>query len=189
MSTVRLTSLSLVLLFDFLASGRALASESHQRFAWIAGPAPGKVLAPIEAVSAVLFRATADDLLAADESPKELSSDSKSQSMESKPGNEEKAGSASPPSPPQVENKSRPAALPLPPTQPAASATANPSSSKSPQRKPIVRSPSILQMLDGHELELLAAAAIALSFFIIGWICGGNYYLRRDRRRRTKLRF
>jgi hypothetical protein len=51
------------------------------------------------------------------------------------------------------------------------------------------KSPSILQMLEGHEKELLVAAAIALAFFIVGWICGGNYYLRRDRRRRTKLRF
>ena len=51
------------------------------------------------------------------------------------------------------------------------------------------KSPSILQMLEGHEKELLVAGAIALAFFVIGWICGGNYYVRRDRRRRTKLRF
>ncbi len=29
----------------------------------------------------------------------------------------------------------------------------------------------------------------ALCFFILGWICGGNYYLRRDRLKRTKLHF
>jgi uncharacterized membrane protein len=51
------------------------------------------------------------------------------------------------------------------------------------------KSPSILQMLEGHERELMIAAAIAAAFFFIGWICGGNYYLRRDRRRRTKIRF
>jgi hypothetical protein len=51
------------------------------------------------------------------------------------------------------------------------------------------RSPSVLQMLEGHERELMVAAAIATAFFFIGWICGGNYYLRRDRRRRTKIRF
>jgi len=48
---------------------------------------------------------------------------------------------------------------------------------------------SIMQMLEGHETELLVAAAIAVAFFSVGWVCGGNYYLRRDRRRRTKLRF
>jgi hypothetical protein len=51
------------------------------------------------------------------------------------------------------------------------------------------KSPSILQMLEGHETELMVAAAFAAAFFFIGWICGGNYYLRRDRRRRTKIRF
>lgn len=48
---------------------------------------------------------------------------------------------------------------------------------------------SIIKMLEGHERELLAAVMIAAAFFSIGWICGGNYYLRRDRRRRSKLRF
>jgi hypothetical protein len=48
---------------------------------------------------------------------------------------------------------------------------------------------SIMQMLEGHETELLAAAAIAVAFFSVGWVCGGHYYLRRDRRRRTQLRF
>jgi hypothetical protein len=51
------------------------------------------------------------------------------------------------------------------------------------------KSPSILQMLEGHETELMIAAAIAATFFLIGWICGGHYSLRRDRRRRTKIRF
>lgn len=48
---------------------------------------------------------------------------------------------------------------------------------------------SIMQMLEGHETELLVAVAIAVAFFSVGWVCGGNYYLRRDRRRRTQLRF
>jgi hypothetical protein len=50
-------------------------------------------------------------------------------------------------------------------------------------------SASIMKMLEGRERELLAAMAIAAAFFAIGWICGGHYYLRRDWRRRTKLRF
>jgi hypothetical protein len=48
---------------------------------------------------------------------------------------------------------------------------------------------SIMQMLEGHETELLVAMAIAVAFFSVGWVCGGHYYLRRDRRRRTQLRF
>jgi uncharacterized membrane protein YciS (DUF1049 family) len=56
------------------------------------------------------------------------------------------------------------------------------------QQVPSLKSPSILQMLDGHELELLVAAVLALSFFVIGWVCGGNYYLRRDRRLRSKIK-
>ncbi|HSQ11843.1 MAG TPA: SH3 domain-containing protein [Candidatus Deferrimicrobium sp.] len=52
-----------------------------------------------------------------------------------------------------------------------------------------VKSPSILQMLEGHEDELMIAAAIAAVFFFVGWICGGNYSLRRDRKRRNQIRF
>jgi hypothetical protein len=51
------------------------------------------------------------------------------------------------------------------------------------------KSPSILQMLEGHENEIMIAAAVAAAFFFVGWICGGNYYLRRDRKRRNKIRF
>ena len=57
------------------------------------------------------------------------------------------------------------------------------------RKMPPAKSPSILQMLEGHETELIVAMTIAVAFFFIGWICGGNYYLRRDRRRRTKIRF
>jgi len=57
------------------------------------------------------------------------------------------------------------------------------------QKMPPAKSLSILQMLEGHETELIGATTIAVAFFFIGWICGGNYYLRRDRRRRTKIRF
>ena len=44
-------------------------------------------------------------------------------------------------------------------------------------------------MLEGHETELMIAGAIAVGFFLIGWICGGHYYLRRDRLQRRKIRF
>ena len=51
------------------------------------------------------------------------------------------------------------------------------------------KSPSLIQMLEGRETDMMVWVAIAMIFFLIGWICGGNYYLRRDRVRRTKLRF
>jgi hypothetical protein len=44
-------------------------------------------------------------------------------------------------------------------------------------------------MLEGHERELWVGISIAASFFFIGWISGGNYYVRRERRRRSKLSF
>ena len=57
------------------------------------------------------------------------------------------------------------------------------------QKMPPNKSPSILQMLEGHERELWVGISIAASFFFIGWISGGNYYVRRERRRRSKLSF
>jgi hypothetical protein len=57
------------------------------------------------------------------------------------------------------------------------------------QKTPAAKSPSIIQMLEGRENDLILWLAIAVIFFVVGWICGGNYYLRRDRLRRTKLRF
>jgi hypothetical protein len=54
---------------------------------------------------------------------------------------------------------------------------------------PTEKSPSIIQMLEGRESDLLLWLSIAVVFFMIGWILGGNYYLRRDRVRRRKLRF
>ena len=51
------------------------------------------------------------------------------------------------------------------------------------------RAPSVLQLLEGREGDMQLWAAIAVAFFIIGWICGGNYYLRRERRRRGRLSF
>jgi len=51
------------------------------------------------------------------------------------------------------------------------------------------KSPPLIQLLEGREADIVLWLAIAVAFFLIGWICGGNYYLRRDRLRRTRLRF
>jgi len=75
------------------------------------------------------------------------------------------------------------------PRAPAQAATPAGKAQEQKQTAPPAKSPSILQMLEGHETELAIAAAIAVAFFFIGWICGGNYYLRRDRRWRRKIRF
>lgn len=47
----------------------------------------------------------------------------------------------------------------------------------------------VIKVVEGREWEILRWLGVGLCIFIIGWICGGNYYLRRDRIRRTKLRF
>ncbi|HTN73518.1 MAG TPA: SH3 domain-containing protein [Methylomirabilota bacterium] len=57
------------------------------------------------------------------------------------------------------------------------------------QKVASAKSPSVIQLLEGRETDMMLWAAIAIVFFLIGWICGGKYYLRRDRVRRTKLRF
>jgi hypothetical protein len=57
------------------------------------------------------------------------------------------------------------------------------------QKTPDEKSPSIIQMLEGREHDLILWVSIAIIAFAIGWILGGNYYLRRDRARSKRLRF
>jgi hypothetical protein len=80
--------------------------------------------------------------------------------------------SASTPTPTQKRESS------TPPTSPVAELKA-----------PAEKSPSIIQMLEGRENDLILWLSIAVVSFAMGWICGGNYYLRRDRARSKKLRF
>lgn len=47
----------------------------------------------------------------------------------------------------------------------------------------------VIKVLEGKEWEILWWFGAVLCIFVIGWICGGNYYLRRDRIRRSKLHF
>jgi len=51
------------------------------------------------------------------------------------------------------------------------------------------KSQSILQMLEGHESEVKIGLIIAAIAFALGWLCGGGYYARRERKSRHKLRF
>jgi hypothetical protein len=58
------------------------------------------------------------------------------------------------------------------------------------EQTPAVPKPSsLLQLLERRKDGLFLWAGIAVTSFIIGWICGGNFYLRRERKRSRKLRF
>jgi hypothetical protein len=80
-------------------------------------------------------------------------------------------------------------------TAPAQSAPTPVTKSASPAAQPAAPKPatakpqSILQMIEGHEAEFKIGVLIAAGSFVLGWICGGSYYVRRERRRRGKLRF
>jgi hypothetical protein len=78
------------------------------------------------------------------------------------------------------------ASTPTPTQKPENSTSVSPVVEPKP---PAEKSPSIIQMLEGHENDLSIWISIAAVAFVIGWILGGNYYLRRDRARSKKLRF
>lgn len=50
------------------------------------------------------------------------------------------------------------------------------------------KSPSILQLLEAHEAEVKIALVVAGVAFVLGWVCGGMYSVRRERRHRRRLR-
>ena len=82
-----------------------------------------------------------------------------------------------------------------PPPAPPQKITRPLSPSRSPNQPPksvehaSPRAPSLIELLDGREADVILWVCIAVVFFLIGWISGGHYYLRRDRTRRTRLRF
>lgn len=47
----------------------------------------------------------------------------------------------------------------------------------------------VIKVLEGKEWEVMGWLGVALCIFILGWVCGGNYYLRRDRVKRSKVHF
>ncbi len=61
----------------------------------------------------------------------------------------------------------------------------NPVEKESPKDNP----PLTMGIGLGHLLVIVMWIAAALCIFILGWILGGNYYLRRDRIDRSKLHF
>ena len=51
------------------------------------------------------------------------------------------------------------------------------------------KAPSLIQRLEGREGDVMIWLAIAAGFFLVGWIGGGIHARRRERSRRTRLRF
>ena len=50
------------------------------------------------------------------------------------------------------------------------------------------KAPSLLQMLEAHELEVKIGLVVAGVAFVIGWFCGGRYYIWREHKYRRRLR-
>jgi hypothetical protein len=86
---------------------------------------------------------------------------------------------------PQAQNG--PAGKSVKPASPSRS-TATPPRALQP-KIPEAKSPSLLQMLEGHEAEVKIGLLIASVAFILGWFCGGHFYVRRERKRRSRLSF
>jgi hypothetical protein len=90
-----------------------------------------------------------------------------------------------------------PSPMPAPTVTPPASPAVSPPAVKAsplthppaPTKPAPAKPQSILQMIEGHEEEFKISVVIALGSFVLGWICGGSYYVRRERKRRGKLRF
>jgi hypothetical protein len=51
------------------------------------------------------------------------------------------------------------------------------------------KAPSLVQRLEGRESDLMIWLGVAVVFFLVGWIGGGIHARRRERLRRTRLRF
>ena len=50
------------------------------------------------------------------------------------------------------------------------------------------QAPSLLRLLEAHEAEVKIALVVAGVAFVLGWVCGGFYSVRRERKHRRRLR-
>ena len=50
------------------------------------------------------------------------------------------------------------------------------------------KAPSLLQILETHESEAKIGLLVAAIAFVIGWFCGGHYYIWREHKSRRRLR-
>jgi len=93
---------------------------------------------------------------------------------------------------PQAKEPSKdtaPTAVPAAPAPPPTTKAAPKPASIDPPKEPESKSQSIMQMLEGHETEVKIGLLVAGIAFALGWLCGGGYYARRERKSRHKLRF
>ena len=93
---------------------------------------------------------------------------------------------------PEVKEPSKqpaPRAASAAPAPPPTTKAAPKPASIDPPKEPESKSQSIMQMLEGHESEAKIGLIIAAIAFVLGWLCGGGYYARRERKSRHKLRF
>lgn len=91
---------------------------------------------------------------------------------------------------PTTKQKTRGPAKPMskPQKEPPPAELTTPIASAAPPKNLETKSPSVLQMIEGSETELTIGLAIAGIAFALGWLCGGSYYLRRERKSLRKLR-
>ncbi len=79
-----------------------------------------------------------------------------------------------------------------PPVAPTAAKTGKaPAATPSPTARvkaPEGQAPSLLQILEAHETEVKIGLLIAAVAFVLGWICGGLYSVRRERKSWRRLR-
>lgn len=63
--------------------------------------------------------------------------------------------------------------------------------SSPPSERRVVRGRRIplILLLEGKKWEILRWLGVFVCIFVLGWICGGSYYLRRERAQRSRLRF
>lgn len=50
------------------------------------------------------------------------------------------------------------------------------------------QAPSLLQILEAHEAEVKIGLLVAAMAFVLGWVCGSLFAVRRERRSRRRLR-
>lgn len=96
-----------------------------------------------------------------------------------------------------------------PPPPPAAPVVVSPQKALAPAQEPVpaklpsagpvpldvkrsptpAKAPALIQFIEGRETETLICLIVAAVAFLLGWLCGGTYSLRRDRLKRSRLNF
>jgi len=101
----------------------------------------------------------------------------------------QKSSDATPPQPAPGSGVSQTIAPPVVKTEklpPVAQTTAPVEAART--KPPEAQAPSLLEILEAHEAEVKIALLVAAVAFVLGWICGGLYSVRRERKHRRRLR-